>query len=115
MISTGALNDSSNDSSHHGDPHMVRVSSPRDHGDEDEDDDDEEEEEDDDEGDDYDLIVATNDDIYDNIEMPAALQGRTPFSDVLRDFFLRRELAEKILQGDTSKHHHSKNAQEVRR
>ena len=80
MTSPGALNDSSNDSSHHGhDPHMVRVSSPRDHGGEDDDDDDEEEE-DDDEGDDYDLIVATNDDIYDNIEMPAALQGRTPIS-----------------------------------
>ena len=73
MISPGALNDSSNDSSHLGDPHMVRVSSPRDHGDDDDDDDDEEEEDD---GDDYDLIVATNDDIYDNIEMPAALQGR---------------------------------------
>ena len=62
---------------------MVRVSSPRDHGDEDEDDDDDEEEEDDD----YDLIVATNDDIYDNIEMPAALQGRTPYSAVLIGFF----------------------------
>ena len=85
---------------------MVRVSSPRDHGDEDEDEDDDEEEEDDDEGDDYDLIVATNDDIYDNIEMPAALQGRTPFSDVLRDFFYVAKFE--------SKYHHGKNAQNVR-
>jgi len=73
----GALNDSSNDSSGAGgDPHMVSVSTGKNDDDDDDDDDEDGEEEDgDDDDDDYDLIVATNDhDLYDSIEMPAALQ-----------------------------------------